>query len=471
VGVPTHPSRGKEKVKRVSERRLDVERAPSAATAGTAAAPVSPLGATLRSLRLAAELTQAELGGERFSKEYVSQIERGKTRPTREAVAWLAARLGVDEADLRDGVSTDLRDRVEAKLARAEALGASRRHLDAAELFAETRHELAETGSLALELRALSGEAWARVQDGDARTAVGLLQAARELVEESRFSDVERAEILFRLGVCRFELASIATAAVIFEEALSLAAGSGEPCEALRADILGWRSRCHKRHRDFAAAREDVEEALELSAPADDRRAAADRYAEASLTAEGQGRWGAARAYAERAGALYAELNREREVGRFMLNLGGLHLLAGSPRRAIEQLEAALAVAVEGGSDTDAGRALGSLATVYLHLGDHEAAEERAREALLRFGGREEVPGEVGQAHLALGRALLERGRLDEATESFEAAGAVFERMGSAGHRGEAWVALGDVASRRGDAGEAARLYRIAAEALQDIRF
>src|SRR2546429_8570870 len=52
------------------------------------------LGERLRQLRVAAAMTQTELAGERFSKEYVSQIERGKTRPTRETINWLAERLG-----------------------------------------------------------------------------------------------------------------------------------------------------------------------------------------------------------------------------------------------------------------------------------------------------------------------------------------------------------------------------------------
>src|SRR5207342_1698399 len=88
-------------------------------------APASPAGARLgerlRQLRVAAGLTQSDLAGERFSKEYVSQIERGKTRPTRETVEWLAARLGVDAAFLERCVSADERSRVEAMLARAEA--------------------------------------------------------------------------------------------------------------------------------------------------------------------------------------------------------------------------------------------------------------------------------------------------------------------------------------------------------------
>jgi transcriptional regulator with XRE-family HTH domain len=49
------------------------------------------LGERVRQLRVAAGLTQTDLAGERFSKEYVSQIERGKTAPTRETIEWLAA--------------------------------------------------------------------------------------------------------------------------------------------------------------------------------------------------------------------------------------------------------------------------------------------------------------------------------------------------------------------------------------------
>src|SRR5918994_4723229 len=72
------------------------------------------LGERVHQLRMSAAMTQTELAGDRFSKEYVSQIERGKTRPTKETIEWLAARLGVDAAFLERGVSADERSRVEA---------------------------------------------------------------------------------------------------------------------------------------------------------------------------------------------------------------------------------------------------------------------------------------------------------------------------------------------------------------------
>src|SRR3954468_8284303 len=91
------------------------------------------IGERLRQLRVAAGLTQSELAGQRFSKEYVSQIERGKTRPTQETIEWLAVRLGVDPGFLSSGVSTDERARVEATLARAEGLLEAREFAQALE--------------------------------------------------------------------------------------------------------------------------------------------------------------------------------------------------------------------------------------------------------------------------------------------------------------------------------------------------
>ncbi|HUP31795.1 MAG TPA: helix-turn-helix transcriptional regulator [Gaiellaceae bacterium] len=437
-----------------------------------AAAPSGArLGDRLRLLRVAAGLTQTELAGDRFSKEYVSQIERGKTRPTAETVAWLAERLNVDRAFLTSGVSTDERGRVEAALARAEALSKGYQYKEAVAAYEEARTAVSATNSVELDVRTRSGEAWARMQEGDVRIAIELLNGARALAEGSVFSDVDRAEIVFRLGVCRYKLSSISTAVALLDEALTLAASSELPCDGLRSDIYHWRSRCHRRQRDFEAAREDVEHALELAQGVDDRRKMADAYFQASLVAERTGHWLLSRNYAERAKNLFQELDDERTVGRLLNNLGGLSLLLGKPHQAIEQLKASFAVAVEVDSKGDAAQAMGGLATVHLRLGDWDQAEHHAREALRLLDGREDFLDVMGQAQLELGRSLLERDRFGEAEEAFRAADATFEQFSSISHRANVWVALGDLAARRGEDVEAARLYRNAAEALQDLRF
>src|SRR5256885_7626703 len=62
------------------------------------------LGERLRQLRVAGGMTQTDLAGERFSKEHVSQIERGKTKPTAEPIPSLRERRGVDAGYPAHGV-------------------------------------------------------------------------------------------------------------------------------------------------------------------------------------------------------------------------------------------------------------------------------------------------------------------------------------------------------------------------------
>jgi tetratricopeptide (TPR) repeat protein len=339
------------------------------------------------------------------------------------------------------------------------------------ETFRQARPLVEGTGAAPLEVRALAGEAWALMQLGEIRDALGLLDRARQLAESPEFSDVDRADVLFRLAVCRYKLASFSTALTLFDEALRLAEASGLPCDLLRADILGWRSRFRRRQRDYVAAREDVERALELAQDLGDRRTLANTYFQASLITEKMGHWVQSRNYAQRARALYEELEDERTVGRLLVTLGGLTFLLGNPEQAVKHLNEAVAHAVEVDSPPDAAQALSGLALVHLQQGAYEESERHARKALELLQGREDFLDEVGQVRLTLGRSLLERGRLEEADECFRAADALFEQLALVNHRARAWVALGDLASRRGDETGAARLYRNAAEALQDVRF
>lgn len=433
--------------------------------------PNGGLGERLKTLRLNAGLTQTDLAGERFSKEYVSQIERGKTRPTQETIGWLAHRLSVDPGFLASGVAADQRGRIEAALARAEALNEHHEYGEAIEAFATVHPTIAGIAATELEVRSLSGEAWARMRTGQVKDAVNLLTRARSLVEDTMFSDIDRAEIIFRLGACRVELASIQTAISLFNEALALVERSELPCDRLRAEIFGWRSRCYRRQRDYEAAREDLERALELAEALDDPRSVARVYFHASLVAERQGQWVLARKYAEQAKAQFEEVADRAAVGKLLNNLGGLSFLLGKPEEAVEQLNESFRVLLEYGSETDAARAVSSLAQVNLRTGQIEPAEVQARQALKLLGDRDDVVDEIGNAHLVLGRSLLEQGRLEEAETEFESAEHSFEQLSSVSHRASAWIARGDLEARRGHDQVAAQLYRRAAEALQDFRF
>ena len=445
---------------------------PRAARASTTQAPRAPrLGERLRQLRVAAGLTQTDLAGDRFSKEYISQIERGKTRPTTETVDWLALRLGVDAGFLASGVSTDDRAKAEAILARADSLLEDHELEAAIEEYTRALPAVLGTGAPELHVRALNGEAIARAENGDIKAGLALLAESRVIVEGDGFSDIDRAEVLYRLGVCRYRLSSISTAVGLFNEALALAERSELASDKLRLNIFAWRSRCYRRQRDYEASREDVERALELAESLQDARALGAAYFQASLLAERDGHYVLARTYAEQAKTQYEELADRANVGRLMNNLGAVEFLLGKPEVAVDHFKQAFAVALELGRDEEAATAVSSLAQVHLRTGDVKKAEEQANHALEIIGDRVDMLDEIGNARLVLGRALLEQGRLEEADAAFVLSEDAFAKLSSTSHRAAAWVAQGDLATKRGDERRAAVLYRRAAEALQDFRF
>ena len=178
-----------------------------------------------------------------------------------------------------------------------------------------------------------------------------------------------------------------------------------------------------------------------------------------------------ARSYAELAKALYEEQDDRLNVGRLLNNLGGLTFLLGDPERAVELLKEAFAVALEVGSKPDAAQAVSSLAQVHLRDRPARARRGAGTAALGLLEGRVDFLDEQGNAQLVLGRALLEQGRLDESEQALAATDAAFEQLSSRSHRAAAWTAQAELSMRRGDKDKALKLYRRAAEALQDFSF
>jgi tetratricopeptide (TPR) repeat protein len=447
-----------------------MDRHPSVAAPDAPSVPANDggLGARVRDLRRARGLTQGGLAGGRFTKEYVSQIECGRTRPTSDTVDWLADRLGVDPLYLESGVSSIEYAESRDALDLAERAIAQKDYAEAVARLADVRR-LPDAPDL--HLRRLLAESWARMYLGDLREAVTCLEEARTLVEQPPFDDADRAEVIYRLGCCRYKLSSVGPALALFTEALALAERSQASCDRLRAHVFEWRSRCYRRQRDWEAAREDIERALELAEALSDDETIAHVEFQASIVAERTGSWVRARTHAERAKRLYETFDDQVNVARLLNNLGGLTFLLGDPAGAAARLEQAFRVALEAGSEPDAAQAVSSLAQVVLRTGDPVTAERHARQALSLLVGRVDYLYEIGNAELVLGRALLEQGRLDEADALFAAAEASLGQLSSASHSAAAWMAQGDLALRRGDDRAASVLYRRAAEALQEVRF
>jgi len=356
-----------------------------------------------------------------------------------------------------------------AALAQAERYIEAHRYEDALEALGSVHVPSISAPDLAL--RVLQSETWARLYLGDVQGADSVAERARALSEGSGFSDLERAESLFRLGCCRLKLTRVTNAVSLFTLALRLSERGGIDGDRLRAQTFEWRSRCYQLQREWEAAESDAHSAVELAQQIGDGRLEALAQMQCSLVTERRGDPLLARFYAERARALAVENDDRQTEARIVNNLGGLSYLLGEPEVAVAYLKEAFALSLEVGNDADAAQAVSSLAQVHLRCGAPQLAEEQARHALSILNERADFVDERGNVHLVLGRALLDQEREDEAIKEFAAAEWLFESLGSASHVAAAWMAQGDLYSRQGDLEAATALFRRAAEALQDFNF
>ena len=240
-----------------------------------------------------------------------------------------------------------------------------------------------------------------------------------------------------------------------------------EPNDRLRSDVHQWRSRCYRRQRDWEAAREDIDRALELVKAIDDTRRSAEVNLQASLIAERQGRWVLARRYAETSRDLFEAVGDIVTKGRVLNNLAGLNHSLGDDDTAIAQLREALTIFVDAQLEAEAGYVLSSLAEIHRERGDLIEAESNAQRALVLLGGRLDHVQEIGTAQLVLARAHLEQGDLEHAEDLLAGVDESYALTESISHQARSWMVRGELELLRDNESEAARLYREAATALQ----
>jgi tetratricopeptide (TPR) repeat protein len=361
------------------------------------------------------------------------------------------------------------RSETTAAVAKAEHHVEAHRYADAVEVLGEVH--VPTTSAPDLALRVLHCESWARLYLGDLEVADALAERARALAEGPTFSDVDRAESLFRLGCCRLKLNRISNAVSLFTLALRLGELAAIEGDRVRAQAYEWRARCYQLQREWEAAQVDADCAVELAQLIGDSRLEALALMQCSLIAERRGDPLLARFYAERARNLATESGDRQTEARIVNNLGGLSFLLGEPEVAVGHLKDSFALSLEIGNDADAAQAVSSLAQVHLRCGAPQLAEEQARHALSILAERADYVDERGNVHLVLGRALVDQSRFDEAMQEFAAAEWLFESLGSASHVAAAWMAQGDLFGRQGDLEASTALFRRAAEALQDFNF
>ena len=317
-----------------------------------------------------------------------------------------------------------------------------------------------------LALRLLRGEAWALIRTRRSRCGHVALEEAAAVAVAAGFTDVDRAEVVFLVGVVRYSQSSIPEAIVLFDQALVLAEGPALPGSTpfghlpLAIAVPSAEPRLGRRrgrHRARARARGSVR------GHAPSRRRALPGLARRSTP----GTLGA-RAHVRRASAGALRGARRPGNGR---SAAEQPRRARSPPwqrvRAIALLERAFEIFVDLDLPVDAGYVCSSLAEIRLACGEPRWRETQARKALDLLGDRLDHLQEVGTAQLALGRALAAQGRLDDAETWI----ARRRRLPAGALDRSSQLRLdraGRLESQRGNDRDAAGLYRRAARALQD---
>src|SRR4029077_9340200 len=95
------------------------------------------------------------------TKEYVSQVELGKSPPSDAAVQWFCARLGVGRAELEGEYGPAAVAAAEAAVVRAEAAIEAHRHADAVAALDAVAGAVSRADDPALGLRFALAQGWA----------------------------------------------------------------------------------------------------------------------------------------------------------------------------------------------------------------------------------------------------------------------------------------------------------------------
>jgi transcriptional regulator with XRE-family HTH domain len=372
------------------------------------------VGMRLKAARTQARMTQRELAEPRYTKAYISALEKGLIKPSLAALRYLARRLGtVPEAFLADPDTQWQRIDAELRLAAGDWQSAA----DRFRAILETEIEGAGRGL------SLLGLAEASYRLGQGRETIGLAAEARQLlVAANRPAEARRAAYWLAAG--HHATDDPARARMLYEELLAQLGSEADP--ELRVRVLIALATVVTNGGEPLTAIALLEEARSLGADLDDRR---------------------------RATLLHSLAQSYRMSGDF----------EGAVRTGIESV--ALFRAID--ARAEVGLTENELALSYLAIDHLRDAERHARAARVQL---ERDGDPFRMTHLAdtEARIALARGDLDEAAASAELAARLAQASGNSKGLVDALLTVARTARRRADRVAAVSALQRAAETAAD---
>lgn len=423
---------------------------------------MTEIGDRVRAARVAAGLSQTALAGTSFSPSYISLIEAGRREPTDAALSVIAERVGTTSEYLRFGEDgpNEARARLELDFARIALADG-----DAVE--AEARLKQLDLSQVTPRLRHDARFLQARVREmmGDLEGSVALLEPLYQERQEVR-DWLEVGKIAVDLVVTYLEAGDLHRSVEVGEQAMTLLENAGLVGidEHLRlGSALVW---SYVERGDLLYASQKVADLIRVAEESGSARGRGSVYWNAAVVEEERGDFELAQRYTERALALLAEGENDRDVPRLRANYAWLLLRSDPPEpaRALAELDKAEVPLVLLGSEGDRARVRVERARAYLLLGDPVISTEHAQAALEILGDKPRL--ETATALVALGDALASRREIEPAAAVYEKAAAMLGMMSSTRRSAQVWRDLGDRYLFRGQSEKAALAFE---QALREV--
>jgi transcriptional regulator with XRE-family HTH domain len=421
-------------------------------------------GERIRALRTARGIAQADLAATvGVSKSYLSHIEAGRRLVSADLLRKLADALGVDVEQLQTGTPADAQEDLRLKLAFAEL---SLRNGDWDLAAQEFEAVLERTKELPLD-RFVDEATWGL---GRAQEATGRLEQAivvyEDLLARPRLSAaVPRATVSVRVIMAYSECGDLGRAVDIGEQALADLDQLDPPEDvSARVELLSTVAGCYMERGDLTRAQILIDRALARAGEDGAPRARAAAAWNAAVIALARHDSVGARRHADRALALYAEIDNLRGVAMLRVVSAALRLRQEQPdaEAALPDLRRALAELQDVGTRLDLGYARTEHARALLLNGDLAEAAEAGRQALTELSTGDRLL--TGQTMLVLGHVALAQRDPDTALAYFEQAATALEHTGGSRQAGTAWRELGEAYAELGRPQEAIAALRRASD-------
>jgi tetratricopeptide (TPR) repeat protein len=412
-----------------------------------------------KELRKRRGLTSTALAEPRYSVSYVSQIERGFRRPSREALRYFSRRLGVSPEFLETGVPDDLPLRLRYELEQAENdLGEGS--------FAEAGRKARAVLAQAEEYGVPALRHWSFSVMADALFGEGLFAEAREayerLLAEADLSRSHRVRATAGLARTSRAVGDISYAGLVVESYLD--AEHDPPLDpAAIAELQSVLVSVYFERGDVALAQRAAERALAAIDETVPIRTQAVARHHASRVAAERGQWEEALILTREARTLMGTLRNRRDVAKLHTAHAFLCLEVDPPLvdEAVRQLDQAERLLSSVGDGSDMAHIHTERGRVAFLRGEYE---EAARWAERAAGGQGVVELERARALYLRGRALRALGRPEEARESLREALAIFEVDDAHQQSLLCWRELGELATAEGDYLAATEAFRSGVE-------